>query len=75
MKTYFPNIDKILYEGPQSKNPLAFRYYDANRIVAGKKLSEWCKFAMAWWHTLCAEGTDQFGGGTKSFRGQRAQTR
>ena len=67
MKTYFPNIDKISYEGPQSKNPLAFRHYDANRIVAGKKLSEWCKFAMAWWHTLCAEGTDQFGGGTKSF--------
>ena len=67
MKTYFPNIDKIPYEGPQSKNPLAFRYYDANRIVAGKKLSEWCKFAMAWWHTLCAEGTDQFGGGTKTF--------
>ena len=67
MKTYFPNIDKISYEGPQSKNPLAFRYYDANRIVAGKKLSEWCKFAMAWWHTLCAEGTDQFGGGTKTF--------
>lgn len=67
MKTYFPNINKISYEGPQSKNPLAFRYYDANRIVAGKKLSEWCKFAMAWWHTLCAEGTDQFGGGTKSF--------
>ena len=67
MKTYFPNIDKISYEGPQSKNPLAFRYYDANRIVAGKKMSEWCKFAMAWWHTLCAEGTDQFGGGTKSF--------
>ncbi len=67
MKTYFPNIDKIPYEGPQSKNPLAFRYYDANRIVAGKRLSEWCKFAMAWWHTLCAEGTDQFGGGTKSF--------
>ena len=67
MKTYFPNIDKIPYEGPQSKNPLAFRYYDANRIVAGKKMSEWCKFAMAWWHTLCAEGTDQFGGGTKTF--------
>ena len=67
MKTYFPNIDKIPYEGPHSKNPLTFRYYDANRIVAGKKLSEWCKFAMAWWHTLCAEGTDQFGGGTKTF--------
>lgn len=67
MKTYFPNIDKIPFEGTQSKNPLAFRYYDANRIVAGKKLSEWCKFAMAWWHSLCAEGSDQFGGGTKSF--------
>ena len=67
MKTYFPEITKIQFEGAESKNPLAFRYYDANRVVMGKPMSAWLKFAMAWWHTLCAEGGDQFGGGTKSF--------
>lgn len=67
MKEFFQNIDKIKYEGPASKNPMAFRYYDAERIVNGKKMKDWMKFAMAWWHTLCAEGTDQFGGNAKSF--------
>lgn len=66
-KEYFPGIGKIAYEGPESHNPLAYRYYDANRVVLGKKMSEWLKFAMAWWHTLCAEGADQFGTGTKKF--------
>ena len=66
-KEYFANIGKINYEGQDSKNPLAFRYYDAERVVMGKKMKDWLKFAMAWWHTLCAEGGDQFGGGTKSF--------
>lgn len=46
---------------------MAFRYYDADKVIMGKKMSEWLKFAMAWWHTLCAEGGDQFGGGTKKF--------
>ena len=46
---------------------MAFRYYDADKVIMGKKMSEWLKFAMAWWHTLCAEGSDQFGGGTKTF--------
>ncbi len=64
---YFPNIPKIQYEGVESKNPLAYRYYDAQRIVLGKSMHDWFKFAMAWWHTLCAEGSDQFGPGTKSF--------
>lgn len=67
MKQYFPNIEKIKYEGPDSKNPMAFRYYDAERVVNGKKMKDWMKFAMAWWHTLCAEGTDQFGGNSKDF--------
>lgn len=67
MKQYFPNIEKIKYEGPESKNPMAFRYYDAERVVNGKKMKDWMKFAMAWWHTLCAEGTDQFGGNSKDF--------
>ncbi len=66
-KEYFPGIGKIKFEGKESKNPLAFRYYDAGKMIMGKKMSEWLKFAMAWWHTLCAEGSDQFGGGTKTF--------
>ena len=66
-KEYFPQIGKIAYEGPESKNPMAFHYYDAERVVAGKKMKDWMRFAMAWWHTLCAEGADQFGGGTKHF--------
>ncbi len=66
-KEYFPQIGKIQYEGPESKNPLAFHYYDANKVIMGKTMKEWLRFAMAWWHTLCAEGGDQFGGPTKSF--------
>ncbi len=66
-KEYFPEIEKIQFEGPESKNPMAFHYYDADRVVAGKTMKEWMRFAMAWWHTLCAEGTDQFGGASKSF--------
>lgn len=66
-KEYFPSVGKIAYEGPQSYNPMAFRYYDAERVVLGKPMKEWLKFAMAWWHTLCAEGGDQFGTGTKKF--------
>ncbi len=66
-KEYFPNIGKIKFEGTSSYNPLAFRYYDAEKVVLGKPMKEWLKFAMAWWHTLCAEGGDQFGTGTKKF--------
>jgi xylose isomerase len=64
---YFPNIGKILFEGKTSKNPLAFRYYDAEKVIYGKKMKHWFKFSMAWWHTLCADGGDPFGPGTKSF--------
>lgn len=66
-KEYFPQIGKIPFEGTESKNPMAYHYYDAEKPVMGKKMKDWLKFAMAWWHTLCAEGGDQFGGGTKSF--------
>ena len=66
-KEYFPEIGKIKFEGKESRNPLAYRYYDAEKIVMGKKMKDWLKFSMAWWHTLCAEGGDQFGGGTKKF--------
>ena len=66
-KEFFPGIEKIQFEGKESKNPMAFRYYDAKKVVLGKTMAEWLKFSMAWWHTLCAEGADQFGGGTKTF--------
>ena len=66
-KEYFPGIGKIRFEGKESKNPMAFHYYDADKVIMGKTMAEWLRFAMAWWHTLCAEGGDQFGGGTKKF--------
>jgi xylose isomerase len=64
-KVYFPSVEKIKFEGKESKNPLAFRYYDAEKVVYGKPMKEWFKFCMAWWHTLCAEGGDPFGPGTQ----------
>lgn len=63
-KTYFPNIDKIKFEGKGSKNPFAFKYYDENKIVGGKTLKEHFKFSIAYWHTFCATGADPFGPGT-----------
>lgn len=69
MKEIFKGIPKIAYEGAESKNPLAFKFYDADKMVLGKKMSEHLPFAMAWWHNLCANGVDMFGRGTadKSF--------
>ena len=66
-KEYFAGIGKIKFEGADSRNPMAFRYYDPEKVVRGKKMKDWLRFSMAWWHTLCAEGGDQFGGGTKKF--------
>ncbi len=69
MKEYFKSIPNIKFEGAASKNPFAFRFYDAERVILGKKMSEHLPFAMAWWHNLCATGSDMFGRGTaeKSF--------
>ncbi len=64
MAEYFKGIPTIRYEGADSKNPLAFRYYDADRIIMGKPMREHLPFATAWWHTLCATGADMFGVGT-----------
>ncbi|MGE4586760.1 MAG: xylose isomerase [Mangrovibacterium sp.] len=66
-KTYFPGIERIRYEGPDSRNPFAFKWYDENRLVAGKTMKEHLRFAVAYWHTFCAEGSDPFGPGTKVF--------
>jgi len=65
-KEYFPKIGKISFEGSDSKNPLAFKYYDENKKVAGKTMKEYFRFAMAYWHTLCGTGGDPFGPGTKN---------
>lgn len=69
MAEIFNNIPKIEYEGAQSVNPLAFKYYNPEQIVMGKPMKEYLPFAMAWWHNLCATGVDLFGAGTadKSF--------
>lgn len=71
-KEFFPEIGKIKFEGKESKNPLAFRYYDAEKVVYGRKMKDWFKFSMAYWHTMCAESSDPFGGPTKSFPWNRA---
>lgn len=69
MSEIFKGIPAIKYEGPESKNPLAFHYYDENRVIMGKTMREHLPFAMSWWHTLGATGTDMFGRGFghKSF--------
>lgn len=66
-KEYFKGIEKIQFEGRDSDNPLAYKYYDENMIVRGKTLKEHFKFAVAYWHTLCATGGDPFGVGTQNF--------
>ncbi len=66
-KEYFKGIPQIKYEGKDSDNPLAFRWYDENKVVRGKTMKEHLKFAVAWWHTLCGTGGDPFGPGTKKF--------
>ncbi|AFL84757.1 D-xylose isomerase [Belliella baltica DSM 15883] len=63
-KTYFPNIDKIKFEGRESQNPFAFKFYDENTVVAGKSMKEHFKFAIAYWHSFCGTGGDPFGPGT-----------
>ena len=72
-KEYFPQIGKIPFEGTESKNPMAFHYYDPEKVVAGKKMKDWLKFAMAWWHTLGGASGDQFGGQTRSYEWDKAE--
>lgn len=64
---YFKGIGAIQYEGPQSDNPLAFRWYDENKIVAGKTLKDHLRFACAYWHSFCGSGADPFGEPTHLF--------
>ncbi len=66
-REYFPGIGKIKFEGKESKNPLAFKWYDEKQMINGKTLKDHLRFAVAYWHTFCGEGGDPFGPGTKSF--------
>ncbi|MBQ5315958.1 MAG: xylose isomerase [Oscillospiraceae bacterium] len=64
MSEFFKEIGKIAYEGKDSTNPLSFKYYDPDAVVAGKTMREQLKFALSWWHTMGGDGTDMFGVGT-----------
>ena len=66
-KEYYKGIGQIKYEGKESDNPLAFKYYNPSQLVAGKTMSEHFKFAVAYWHTFCGVGADPFGPGTQNF--------
>ena len=66
-KVFFPFIDKVQYEGPDSDNPLAFKVYDATRVVAGKSMAEWLRFSTCYWHSFTAGGQDPFGVDTRVF--------
>jgi xylose isomerase len=71
-REYFKGIGKIKYEGKDSDNPLAFKYYDANKRVGKKTMQDHFRFATAYWHTFCGTGGDPFGPGTKDFAWNRA---
>ena len=60
-KAYFENVEPIRFEGPGSTDPLAFRDYDKDRVVAGKRMEEQLRFAVCYWHTFCWPGADVFG--------------
>src|SRR6516164_681352 len=61
---FFPEVQKIRCEGPDSTNPLSFRHYNEQEVVEGKAMREWLRFAVAYWHTLRGSGSDPFGPGT-----------
>ena len=66
-KEYFPGVKKIRYEGKESDNPLAFKFYDPKKLVGGKKMKDHLRFAVAYWHSFCNTGDDPFGPGTHRF--------
>jgi xylose isomerase len=70
---YYKGIGDIKYEGKDSTNPFSFKYYNPNKIVAGKTLKEHFRFAIAYWHSFCGQGTDPFGTGTQNFLWDKSQ--
>lgn len=71
---YFPGIGKIKFEGKDSKNPLAFKWYNEDEMVAGKTMKEHFRFALSYWHSMTGDGGDPFGGGTIQFPWDNAST-
>ena len=61
---FFQGIEKVQFEGEDSKNPLAFRHYNPDEIILGKRMEDHLRFAVAWWHSFAWEGGDPFGGPT-----------
>ena len=66
-KEIYPGIGKIRYEGKESKNPLAFRWYNPEEEVSGKKMKDHLRFAIAYWHSFCGDGSDPFGAATHTY--------
>ena len=63
-REFFPGIGKIRFEGKGSDNPLSFKFYDENKVIGGKTMREHLRFATAYWHSFCGDGSDPFGNGT-----------
>ena len=61
---FFASVPKITYKGSDSRDPFSFRYYNPDEVIGGKTMREQLRFAMSYWHTMCADGTDMFGSGT-----------
>ena len=66
-REYFPGIQKIQYEGPETDNPLAFKHYDENKVIGDKTMKDHLRFSVCYWHTFCGTGGDPFGPGTQVF--------
>lgn len=73
LREYFPEVKKISFEGPQSDNPLAFKFYDASRLIMGKTMAEHLKFAVCYWHSFVGTGSDPFGPGTQQHAWEQAE--
>jgi xylose isomerase len=71
---FFNNIDRIPFRGPESDEPLAFRHYEPDRMVLGKRMADQLRVAVCWWHTFCWPGSDMFGAGTFDRPWQVADT-
>ena len=69
MPAYFDQLDRVRFEGTQSTNPLAFRHYNPDEIVLGKRMEDHLRFAACYWHTFCWNGADMFGMGASIVRG------
>jgi xylose isomerase len=66
-REYFKGISEVKFEGVGTDNPMAFRWYEQDRVVAGKPMKEWLRFACSYWHSFCGDGGDPFGEPTHKF--------